>query len=80
MMKYYRKIKTKYCDRRAMMAKARANTELCKGCRLCVNNCPRKAIIPLEKVNKKGYEIARRTIAKYRERLGFPVARLRKEL
>lgn len=28
----------------------------------------------------KGYEIARRTIAKYRERLGFPVARLRKEL
>ncbi|MGM9541110.1 MAG: 4Fe-4S binding protein [Candidatus Limivicinus sp.] len=39
------------------MAKARANTELCKGCRLCVNNCPRKAIIPLEKVNKKGYEI-----------------------
>lgn len=57
MMKYYRKIKTQYCDRRAMMAKARANTELCKGCRLCVNNCPRKAIIPLEKVNKKGYEI-----------------------
>ena len=39
------------------MAKAKANTELCKGCRLCVNNCPRNAIIPLEKVNKKGYEI-----------------------
>lgn len=33
-----------------------------------------------ELLNKKGYEIARRTIAKYRERLGFPVARLRKEL
>lgn len=33
-----------------------------------------------EMLNKKGYEIARRTIAKYRERLGFPVARLRKEL
>lgn len=28
----------------------------------------------------KGYEIARRTIAKYREQLGIPVARLRKEL
>ena len=31
-------------------------------------------------LKEKGYEIARRTIAKYRERLGFPVARLRKEL
>ena len=28
----------------------------------------------------KGYNIARRTIAKYREQLGIPVARLRKEL
>ena len=28
----------------------------------------------------KGYEIARRTIAKYREKLSIPVARLRKEL
>lgn len=28
----------------------------------------------------KGYDIARRTVAKYRERLGHPVARLRKEL
>lgn len=27
-----------------------------------------------------GYDIARRTVAKYRERLGFPVARLRKQL
>lgn len=33
-----------------------------------------------EMLNKKGYAIARRTIAKYRERLGYPVARLRKEL
>ena len=39
------------------MAKASANVELCKGCRLCVGNCPRQAIIPLETVNKKGYEI-----------------------
>ena len=28
----------------------------------------------------KGYPIARRTVAKYREQLGIPVARLRKEL
>ena len=28
----------------------------------------------------KGYHIARRTVAKYREQLGIPVARLRKEL
>lgn len=31
-------------------------------------------------LQQKGYEIARRTIAKYREKLGYPVARLRKEL
>ncbi len=29
---------------------------------------------------EKGYDIARRTVAKYREQLGVPVARLRKEL
>jgi len=29
---------------------------------------------------QKGYKVARRTIAKYREHLGIPVARLRKEL
>lgn len=35
----------------------------------------------LEKMlNDKGYQIARRTVAKYREQLGLPVARLRKEL
>jgi len=28
----------------------------------------------------KGYNIARRTVAKYREQLSIPVARLRKEL
>ena len=39
------------------MAKASANTELCKGCRLCVNNCPKGAIKPLETVNRMGYEI-----------------------
>jgi RNA polymerase sigma-54 factor len=31
-------------------------------------------------LNDKGYEIARRTVAKYREQLGIPVARMRKEL
>lgn len=31
-------------------------------------------------LSDKGYDIARRTVAKYREKLGFPVARLRKEL
>jgi len=33
-----------------------------------------------EVLNEKGYNIARRTIAKYREQLEIPVARLRKEL
>ena len=31
-------------------------------------------------LNEKGYNIARRTVAKYREMLDIPVARLRKEL
>ena len=31
-------------------------------------------------LNKKGYPIARRTVAKYREMIGAPVARLRKKL
>ncbi|QJW89238.1 RNA polymerase factor sigma-54 [Spirosoma taeanense] len=35
----------------------------------------------LEKIlNERGYNIARRTVAKYREQLNIPVARLRKEL
>ena len=35
----------------------------------------------LEKMlREKGYNIARRTVAKYREQLNIPVARLRKEL
>jgi len=34
----------------------------------------------MEILNDKGYQIARRTVAKYREMLGIPVARLRKEL
>ena len=34
----------------------------------------------MEVLNKKGFKIARRTVAKYREQLGIPVARLRKEI
>jgi RNA polymerase sigma-54 factor len=34
----------------------------------------------MEMLSEKGYNIARRTIAKYREQLNIPVARLRKEL
>ena len=33
-----------------------------------------------EILNQKGYKIARRTVAKYREQINIPVARLRKEL
>lgn len=33
-----------------------------------------------EQLNAMGYNIARRTVAKYRERLGLPVARLRRRL
>lgn len=31
-------------------------------------------------MNQKGYQIARRTIAKYRQMLDIPVARLRREI
>jgi RNA polymerase sigma-54 factor len=31
-------------------------------------------------LKEKGYNIARRTIAKYREQLNIPVARLRREM
>lgn len=34
----------------------------------------------MEYLNEKGYNIARRTVAKYREQLNIPVARLRKEI
>ncbi len=33
-----------------------------------------------DKLNEKGYMVARRTVSKYREQLNFPVARLRKEI
>ena len=34
----------------------------------------------VDKLKDKGYKVARRTIAKYREQLGYPVARMRKEI
>jgi len=34
----------------------------------------------VETLDKKGYKVARRTVAKYREQLDIPIARLRKEL
>ena len=34
----------------------------------------------VEKLEKIGFKLARRTIAKYRDQMGFPVARLRKEI
>lgn len=50
----------------------------------CVANESKKKPLTDEKLSvilkEKGYRIARRTIAKYREQLGIPVARLRKEL
>lgn len=33
-----------------------------------------------ERLEQKGYKVARRTVAKYREQMNYPVARLRKEL
>lgn len=49
-----------------------------------ISNEDKRRPLPDEKLmkllNEKGYNIARRTVAKYREQLGIPVARLRKEL
>lgn len=47
------------------------------------NEDKRKPVIDEKLTNilkEKGYNIARRTVAKYREQLGIPVARMRKEL
>ena len=34
----------------------------------------------MEEMTRRGYDVSRRTIAKYRDRQGIPVARLRKQL
>jgi RNA polymerase sigma-54 factor len=50
----------------------------------CINNEDKRKPLTDEKLvfilREKGYNIARRTVAKYREQLHIPVARLRKEL
>ncbi len=50
----------------------------------CIDNEEKKKPLTDDKLTEilkeKGYLIARRTVAKYREQLNIPVARLRKEL
>ena len=50
----------------------------------CIDNEPKRRPLTDEKLTEilqeKGYQIARRTVAKYREQLNIPVARLRKEI
>jgi len=50
----------------------------------CINNEDKRKPLTDDRLsailNGKGYHIARRTVAKYREQLGLPVARLRKQL
>lgn len=50
----------------------------------CIEAEPKKKPLTDQKLvkilNDKGYNIARRTVAKYREQLNIPVARMRKEL
>ncbi len=41
------------------MAKVTFNTDLCKGCALCINVCPKKIIeLETKEVNNKGYHPA----------------------
>ena len=50
----------------------------------CINSEDKSSPVTDEQLvkilNEKGYNIARRTVAKYREQLNIPVARLRKEI
>ena len=58
--------------------------ELKKALQECVDNENKRKPLTddelVEKMTEKGYKVARRTIAKYRDQLGIPKARLRKEL
>jgi RNA polymerase sigma-54 factor len=58
--------------------------EIKKILKQCVDNEDKKHPVTDEKLalilKEKSYIVARRTVAKYREQLGIPVARLRKEL
>ncbi|MGL5787351.1 MAG: RNA polymerase factor sigma-54 [Bacteroidales bacterium] len=61
-----------------------SNKEIKAILRDCIDGEDKRKPLPDEKLSEilqqKGYIIARRTIAKYREQLGIPVARLRKEI
>ncbi len=61
-----------------------SNKEVKKILEECINNENKKKPLADEKLTdilkEKGYNIARRTVAKYREAMNIPVARLRKEL
>ncbi|MGL5317717.1 MAG: RNA polymerase factor sigma-54 [Bacteroidales bacterium] len=61
-----------------------SNKEIKAILRDCIAGEDKRKPLPDEKLSEilqqKGYIIARRTIAKYREQLGIPVARLRKEI
>ncbi|MGE5350260.1 MAG: RNA polymerase sigma-54 factor, partial [Actinomycetota bacterium] len=50
----------------------------------CLSNEDKRRPLTDEKLTEilqeKGYQIARRTVAKYREQLNIPVARMRKEI
>jgi RNA polymerase sigma-54 factor len=50
----------------------------------CLENEQKRRPLTDEKLTEilqeKGYQIARRTVAKYREQLNIPVARLRREI
>ena len=61
-----------------------SNTEVKKILEECISTENKRKPLADEKLTEilkeKGYTIARRTVAKYREAMGIPVARLRKEL
>ncbi len=61
-----------------------SNKEVKKILEECIGNEDKKRPLADEKLTEilkeKGYNIARRTVAKYREAMNIPVARLRKEL
>ena len=61
-----------------------ATRELKKALQECVDNEDKHKPLTddelVERMTEKGYKVARRTIAKYRDQLGIPKARLRKEL
>ena len=58
--------------------------ELKRALQECVDNENKRKPLTddelVEQMSSKGYKVARRTIAKYRDQLGIPKARLRKEL